>query len=144
MTGAGGMMIPPAPPVEPWHPLRSVADARSPGSRVWPARSADRVVPERGDLAGSPEAVGGAAPVALPAVRDPDPPGRQRSGAVVAPPAREVPALRESDRRPVPPRGGGLRSPLRRRRRSVRVVVGAPRLPGPDRRPAGHLDHRPR
>src|SRR2546425_563814 len=85
----------PAPPAVTARPLRSVADARSPRPDVWPARPAHRVVPERGDLAGSPQGVGGAAPVALPAVRDPDPPGRQRSGAVVAPPVREVPALRE-------------------------------------------------
>src|SRR2546423_2925977 len=135
---------PPAPPAARTRPLRSVNDARSPGPLLWPARAGHRLVPERGDLAGSPQGIGGAAPVALPTVRGADPPGRQRAGGDVAPPPGEVPAVREPHSRPLSPRGGRLRSPLRRRRRPVRVVVGAPRLPRPDRRPAGHLGHRPR
>src|SRR5581483_9858184 len=102
------MQRPSAPPVPARRPLRSVADDRSARPLLRPARAGHRVLPERGDLAGPPQAVGGAAPVALPAVRDADPPVGQRSGGRLAPPVREVPALREPDPGPVPVGGGRL------------------------------------
>src|SRR5207237_9150204 len=60
-------------------------------------RPGDRVVPQRRDLAGTPQGVGGAPCVALPELRGADRTTGQHPGSLLAAAAGQVPALLEPD-----------------------------------------------
>ncbi len=89
----------------------------------------DRIVSQRGDLAGPASRIVGQAGVALPRLRHADRSARQHSGCLVAPVARQVSELRRADLDPLSVRRAPHGRALRGRRRALRRFVGAAGVP---------------
>ncbi|CAA9473528.1 MAG: Leader peptidase (Prepilin peptidase) / N-methyltransferase, partial [uncultured Solirubrobacteraceae bacterium] len=103
-----------------------------------------RILPQRRRLPRPARGVRRLATVALSRVRDPDRALGQRPGALVAPAARALPALRDRDLAALPDRGAGDRAAVRGRGARQGRRPGRPPGPGARDPARARHDHRSR